>query len=866
MAVVLPPFEASRVGVAAREAVPEGELALTVPLAACWTPAAALGFLPQGWSARVSRHAAVALHLAAERAQPSSCGDVRQAHVAGLPPDCDTVLSWPEAAMAQLQGSSFAERCHALRQEVTADWLALQGSADARDWLQQRSVTEAGYRWAREVLLARHIGMPDGDHIIAPGVDALRHSADSASAAWAVEEVDGEAVVCVRTVRAVAAGEPLTAFRGPLGNVELLAFTGAGVACNPHDRAEVTLPLPEHVAEPLAQLYPQERIRPGASTHSVTLAEPLPTSLLDAARAGPGPAALLDVLTAAAAGIAPVGSTDGLPGRVAAAVEAEKKVLLCAAATLRLCIRAAGASGAVLAESVAADTMCASAAIAAGHPLALCPLAVVTEAHQEFMRCLPEMPAGLDERQMRTLQLLWLRQRDGSGWVSPPPHSTYFWSSDELLELRGADVLRAGAPAPRDAALSDAMLLRHAVAQAPAPLSGAADSDDACVWAAAVLEAKQMTLQLPGRAVAVQLGGDAPPAVGWVDEDDDEIIVREAGGSLVYAVNGEERPPSRTVALSSGGSSLVFADIDREVDLPGATPDDQAAYRTVLTAVQRLAEKAGIEHGIPSTVVLRWSGGQEFAGVVPGLCMFPHSNDAAPPLVMDAGPLGLGIVVVARAHADLAAGDAAAVNYGPQSNAALLRAHGVAHPGPNPHGGVELLFRIPCRPLGAAESAEDARHGLVLHAANLMAEGGAPVRVDLPDLEQLQAGAPGLCFTIRHTLSTSCPLPRSLLCCETLRLLSTDGVAAAREHMASAEALCRSAEAAAAERSAALRAVRDRAAERLAAYPTSLERDEELLRGADAMPHRARLALVARLGEKRVLQGAILEAERLAAA
>eukprot|EP00662_Eupelagonemidae_sp_cell21_P003985 gene3985-34979_t len=56
-------------------------------------------------------------------------------------------------------------------------------------------------------------------------------------------------------------------------------------------------------------------------------------------------------------------------------------------------------------------------------------------------------------------------------------------------------------------------------------------------------------------------------SVRWLDDDGDEIALRAAEGEgVVYALNGDDRPPSRRVIVGNG--MLLLPDIDREIGLP----------------------------------------------------------------------------------------------------------------------------------------------------------------------------------------------------------------------------------------------------------------------------------------------------------
>eukprot|EP01062_Namystynia_karyoxenos_P038571 TRINITY_DN28001_c0_g1_i3.p1 TRINITY_DN28001_c0_g1~~TRINITY_DN28001_c0_g1_i3.p1 ORF type:complete len:893 (+),score=182.46 TRINITY_DN28001_c0_g1_i3:72-2750(+) len=849
-----------------------GQVIAAVPLSDCCSHHTARLVLPrEQWARELPDELAVTLALATQHGGESCAA---------------TVLQWPESALAGFpRGSSTAATAAEARAAAAAARQSIRDSG-AEHWVST-CLPDGALAWAQGELLRRAVklnrhGAP-GLAVLPSPLGFLGRSTDAPNVTLDEELAEGnspasptspepagpERWLRLRAARDLAAGELLYAPATALWGSSPLSHRG--FHDDPGESAEVRFSVGPSAAALLRQRSSSEGTLRGCtlSQHGdevsclLTIPDPLPPALLSVCCATAEDAdALLERLRGLCASDPGPGGAEG----AAAARAAEHKALLRAVALLEL--RSAIAEGAETAVSSAVDFRDGGAAcggkVVRGQPLALCPLRVVLASEQQFGALAQPLTDGgevsLGERQMHMLHLLWERDRRGgdTSWAPVPRDAVINWAAPDLLQLRGTELCKDGAATPRDAALSDAKLLRHALREAQTELRRVADCDDALLWAAGALDARQVTVTIPDCTVRVSLADVAPPPDGvvcWTDEDGDKVAVRAHGKEgLIYSVNGEDRPPTRTVALIGGGAGLAFTDIDRELDLPAASPEDFTVFRATLGGVRALATSTSMQCSIPPSLALQWSG-RELSAVVPGISLFPHRHEGRPPRVVDTGaPVGL--CISALAHADLAKGDTAGVCYGHLTSAALLRAHGVVHP-QGLGSTIELTQKVPCRPMGAPETPDDTLHGLVLQGASVWAELGEPVRVDLPDLDQLQAGAAGLMFTICHTLSSADPLPRSLIACETLAHFSRDRVAAVRPVVGSPAGLEQALAGAQDERREALRSVTQRVRRRLDAYPTSLADDERRLASGEALQSRARSALLLRIGEKRVLHAAL---------
>lgn len=181
------------------EATPSGAPLLALPLAACWTQAAATAEcapVATALSAAVARnpsssllradHTWIALHILHEKQRGGSARDDRKAHLALFPPSPETLLSWSARDLEALHGSRWQEATKQRMVEVMTDFhklVAELGPAIVSDL----GLDAEGYTWARQVV--QNLGMnfvaPDGTTmlLVAPGLELLAADEDVAPSA-----------------------------------------------------------------------------------------------------------------------------------------------------------------------------------------------------------------------------------------------------------------------------------------------------------------------------------------------------------------------------------------------------------------------------------------------------------------------------------------------------------------------------------------------------------------------------------------------------------------------------------------------------------------------------------------------------------
>eukprot|EP01061_Rhynchopus_euleeides_P009894 TRINITY_DN19220_c0_g1_i1.p1 TRINITY_DN19220_c0_g1~~TRINITY_DN19220_c0_g1_i1.p1 ORF type:complete len:858 (+),score=409.06 TRINITY_DN19220_c0_g1_i1:54-2627(+) len=320
------------------------------------------------------------------------------------------------------------------------------------------------------------------------------------------------------------------------------------------------------------------------------------------------------------------------------------------------------------------------------------------------------------------------------------------WSDDDIEKyLKGCDALRI---------LKEKREQRKNDLAAVTSASGKAIAEDVWAWADALVNKCTSQVAIPEEEVRIDVSKGETKPVAWEDADGDRIMFRlTEAGKLVYSVNGEDRPAIEKLEVVDG-VTLHFPLIDRTVELvdPSAPGD---AYRLVFSYIRAMAEKAGVDHDIPKQMTFT-KPARVVPVIVPAGCMLPHAPvDTRTPTYME------------ESVWFAAAGDTLHVNHRPGAgNAELLAMRGeVALV--NPHTAKDLVVKVPCRAMGAAETEEDIHLGMALQCANLISEvqdeACPEVVVAMPDLALLQEGAAGLSFTVTFKLRQGIPVPRALL-------------------------------------------------------------------------------------------------------
>ena len=404
----------------------------------------------------------------------------------------------------------------------------------------------------------------------------------------------------------------------------------------------------------------------------------------------------------------------------------------------------------------------------AGVPLAKC-LSVETAAGMQEIA--PAYLSGrINETLLRTAQAALMR--DGIvNFVPKVAHLPMMWRKTDVSRLLSgteAEAAVLGRMAEVDAAKE---VLRKEVK--------ANIGDASYAWAAALVNKASVTVTIPEEEVRMNVADGKSEPVTYEDEDGDKVSFRVENGKLLYAVNGEDRPPIEELSLLDA-TTVSFPKIDRRVDLlHPSSPGD--AYRLVLSYLRANCARAGVKHDIPATMLFG-KPERKVEVIIPAACTLPH------------GPAGTtGAQYRDQVAWYAASGESLAVDQRPQAgNAELVAFRGEFHTG-NPFSFKPVVHKVPCRAVGAEESAEDVHHGLALHAINLISEEQhalhEEVSVAMPDEQLLHAGTPGLSFTVTFKVTVRNPVSKALWFFHLIKSLDTAVVTANRERCQTVEGI-----------------------------------------------------------------------------
>lgn len=245
-------------GMACINDVTLGERLLIVPLSRCWTAEAAraspevsaiLGDLPE--EMLQSDAVLMSLHILAERAKGNAAEPHRKAHLAMLPKDVESLLSWSEEELEWIQGSKWHMVAKACADDIAAEYNEIAESLGPEKLAPFGPEAKEGYIWAQKVLLSRSIKFFRGEdapplECLVPLQDMLNHGGERYTNDIRAERVDGseEECICVYASRDYVAGEEALHCYSSASNGRLLMGCGFVVEDNPNDSVELTLTLP----------------------------------------------------------------------------------------------------------------------------------------------------------------------------------------------------------------------------------------------------------------------------------------------------------------------------------------------------------------------------------------------------------------------------------------------------------------------------------------------------------------------------------------------------------------------------------------------------------------------------------------------
>ena len=228
--------------------VKRGDELLAIPYAECWSAAESrkepeLAAVAEGGE-DLNELDVCALHLLIERAKGPS--GTRWQHIEEMPPVYDSPVFWSEEELIALEGSSWLALARRFREEIAADWEALQAQlhqANAHALLERHSIDALGYRWAYATLKSRAAECTiDGRKVrlMAPDFDMFNHNhlIEPGTSHRFDEE---RQMLVVTATQHYKKGEQAFISYGPAGNGSLLLGGGFCIDPNRFDSVEVPL-------------------------------------------------------------------------------------------------------------------------------------------------------------------------------------------------------------------------------------------------------------------------------------------------------------------------------------------------------------------------------------------------------------------------------------------------------------------------------------------------------------------------------------------------------------------------------------------------------------------------------------------------
>lgn len=240
------------------EDVPAGERLLIVPLSRCWTAenaraspevSAILGDLPE--EMLQSDAVLMSLHMLAERAKGDAAEPHHRVHLAMLPKEVESLLSWTDEELEGIQGSKWHMVAKACADDIAAEFSEIAQALGPNKLTPFGPKAAEGYVWSQKVLLSRSIKFFRGEdeaplECLVPLQDMLNHGGERYTNDIRAERVAGieEECICVYASRAYVAGEEALHCYSSASNGRLLMGCGFVVENNPNDSVELTLTLP----------------------------------------------------------------------------------------------------------------------------------------------------------------------------------------------------------------------------------------------------------------------------------------------------------------------------------------------------------------------------------------------------------------------------------------------------------------------------------------------------------------------------------------------------------------------------------------------------------------------------------------------
>eukprot|EP01063_Lacrimia_lanifica_P017560 TRINITY_DN24615_c0_g1_i1.p1 TRINITY_DN24615_c0_g1~~TRINITY_DN24615_c0_g1_i1.p1 ORF type:complete len:843 (+),score=422.06 TRINITY_DN24615_c0_g1_i1:54-2582(+) len=768
-------------------------------------------------------------------------------------------FAWSETTLHAYRGTQFHQRVSNVQKWAKAEHAKLQDEAAPQERFM-KALAEVYRRVAP--MGAAGIKLPNGAEqwtvdpevmVLPCELQRIEHHHEP-TCAWVV---CGEELQLI-AARDVDAGEEFTVFYGQHSSAILrYAFNAKAPSRNPHESLEVSFEIPPFAIPALQSFFDEAAnqaqkdnlvcpadLSGHFTKHQLTLQNPCPHTLLLSTRIHLGPGSTDDavsqkietVLVAMKESI-----FSGYGGEEGGHVEVRQVELnLVIAAVSRMShlttLRKGGACHRIVREppTLAGETL-------AGVPLAKC-LCAATAAAQP---ALEERFHFLNEQQLVAAQAAVMRS-DIKAFMPDVENFALYWSDAEKAELKGTT---AGATlAQLENKLSgDVALLKEV---------GIEISEEDYKWGFALRNGCGVSLAIPEETVRIDVTRGKAQPVSWEDEDSDRIKIRFENGKLLYSVNEEDRPPIEKIVIEDG-VTLKFPLIDREIDLP---PPGQAkeAYEQILSTVRALAEAHKVNHSIPPIMEFSTPGKTQEL-IVPGAAKLPHLSTGFEPVYNDKG-----IWYFAAGGEDDLTG-AGVVHLPHAGDGEVLARRGEMAPEEieNPNTHVPVVLKIPCRELGAEESAEDIHQGAVLQACNLIQQSGSrEVEVQMPDLEQLQAGVKGLSFTIIHRVTKNRPVPKALLYAALLQHTDRAVVVAARAALNDLEGM-KNVVTTNADFDAAFATIKDMYSAAGAAFPGTEDDDVNRLAKEMKQYSRTAMALRVRMQEREVVSHALSALDRI---
>lgn len=265
-------------GMRCTTSVAKGEVLMAIPLAACWTPAAArriFARLPNALDADVidalSNENLLVISIlilsgaaGATVAVPNTYDECRLRHARLLKATrIETLWDWTDEELQLLCGSKWQMAPSWSRDDTLADFLDFCEYPPLRALFEMHLIDSDAFLWGHKVLNSRMISFKRADGstllVVPPAVDLFNHEVAHGDVCdddvrierdggrgVDEEEDEGDAVLVVRATRDYARGEQAFFSYSSASNGRLLMSGGFVLAENPWDSVELALTLPLH--------------------------------------------------------------------------------------------------------------------------------------------------------------------------------------------------------------------------------------------------------------------------------------------------------------------------------------------------------------------------------------------------------------------------------------------------------------------------------------------------------------------------------------------------------------------------------------------------------------------------------------------